>query len=439
MSEVRNIVRLANRLRWILGGMVSARVMAAIGCPLYAVLRGSGLEGKFDLLKVKSILVVRLDEIGDVVMTTPFLRELRRNLPDAWITLVVKPSIYNLVEICPYVNEVLTYDWSTPRLLRLFQRHWRALGLAAERLWRRRFDVAILPRWDTDYYHGTFVTYLSGARWRVGYSEKVTAYKGEHNKGYDSLLTHVLEDKAVKHEVMHNLDVVRFFGGEVLDDRLELWVDEQDEAFTREVLGGHGVQPSDCLIGLGLGAGASKRQWPIESYRELCSWLHQQYGARFLLIGGRGEEALGAKLEAMLGFEVLNLIGQTTLRQLASLLKRAALFVGNDAGPMHIASAVGIPVVELSCHQRSGTSYSANSPVRFGPWGNKNTVLQPDVSLPGCQGECVSNEAHCILGISVDRVIQAAAEMLSTLAASPGSRPVLDTDQKSVKCAVRGG
>ena len=106
-----------------------------------------------DLRRVRQVLVVRTDEIDDVVMSTPFLRELRRLLPAAWITLLVKPAVYNLVERCPYVHEVLTFDWSGSRYLEPFQRRWRALVLAHRHLWPGQFDMAILPRWDADYYY----------------------------------------------------------------------------------------------------------------------------------------------------------------------------------------------------------------------------------------------------------------------------------------------
>jgi heptosyltransferase-2 len=157
--------------KYILWWPASPKVTYFFGEPFFKLMGMRRNKHDLNLAQVEKVLIVRLDEIGDVVMTTPFLRELRRNLPDAWITLVVKPAVYNLVERCPYVNEVLVYDWNTKhRLLKPLQRHWRALQLAWKHLWKRRFDLAILPRWDVDSYHGSFVLYFSGAPWRVGYS-----------------------------------------------------------------------------------------------------------------------------------------------------------------------------------------------------------------------------------------------------------------------------
>jgi len=364
------------------------------------------------LSQVKRALVVRLDEIGDVVMTTSFLRELRRNLPEAWITLVVKSQIYNLVELCPYVNEVLTYDWKVKGRLVNLRRHGRALRLAWRHLWRHRFDLAILPRWDTDYYHGTFLLYFSGARWRVGYSENVIDRKKSLNGGFDRLLTFPLNDNTLRHEVEHNLDVIRYLGGHVQDDRLELWMSKEDETFAERFLTKAGVKLDNLLVGLAPGAGVPKRLWPIDRFAQLGVWLQNVYGAQILVVGGPGEEPLGEELERALGTSMVNAVGRTTLRQMAALLKHCWLFVGNDAGPMHIAAAVGVPVVELSCHPRSGSPYSANSPLRFGPWGVSHMVLQPSNSRPPCVDECVADHAHCILSITVEQVKEAVAEQL---------------------------
>ena len=122
---------------------------------------------------------MRLDEIGDVVMTTPFLRELRRNLPGAWITLAVKPSLFNLVELCPYVNEVLTYEKELQKSVAfaLLRHHWRDIKSAVAFSRKQPYDLAIVPRWDTDYYNASYLAYFSGAPWRIGYSESVTECK----------------------------------------------------------------------------------------------------------------------------------------------------------------------------------------------------------------------------------------------------------------------
>ncbi len=358
------------------------------------------------------MLIVRLDEIGDVILTTPFFRELRRNLPDAWITLVVKPEVYNLVEICPYVNEVLTFNPKFTGPLPIVRRNWRLFWFALHHLWRRRFDLAILPRWDTDFYHATYLLYFSGAPWRVGYSEKVNEGKKHRNKGYDYLLTCQLSNGRSKHEVEHNLNVIRYLRGLIRDQKTELWINAKDEEFAKRILDENGIASNDLLICLAPGAGAPKRVWPANRFLELGKTLHEEYKAKFLIVGSAREKELGKKLEHLLSPFALNMVGQTTLRQLTALLKCCRLYIGNDTGPMHIAGAVNVPIIGLSCHPKSGSSLSPNSPKRFGPWKVKHVIIQPEKPLAPCTKECIANEPHCIKAVTVEEVKRAVEMML---------------------------
>ncbi len=360
---------------------------------------------------MKRVLVIRPDEIGDVVMNTPFLRELRHNLPDAEITLLVKPVAYNLMELCPYVNEVLTFEctrWHTWKLQYFIQ----SFQFARRHLWMQGFDIAIMPRWDTDHSSATFLSYFSGTPLRLGYSEKVNVDKKQLNRSFDRLLTHVLQDSSLKHEVEHNLDVIRFLGGKVKDDKLELWYAEKEVSFANDLLRNKGVESNDLLVAICPGAGAPKRQWPLPFYIELCQWLQKEYHARLIIIGGPGEEILGEELQRELGTSIINVVGKVTLRQMAALVKQCSFYVGNDTGPMHIAAALDIPIVELSCHPTTGSPFSSNSPRRFGPWKVKHVIVQPVHPTRPCLNECIAFKSHCIREITVGYVKEAITEQI---------------------------
>ena len=350
------------------------------------------------------ILVVRPDRIGDVVLSSSFLRELRRTFPHAWITLIVRPSVYGLVELCPYVNEVLRYDGEAQGRFWRLRLHARALALCWNFLWKRRFDLAILPRWDADFFHSTFLAYWSGARRRVGFSENVSSAKKKINKGYDRLLTDAVEDCEVKHELEHNLDWIRYLGGEVVDRSPELWIGPEDRAFADEFLRGHGIHPGDFMIGLGPGSRAPKKEWPRDRFAELGKWLQERFQARILLLGGAKEKSLGVDLSERIGLACLNAAGQMTLRQSAALLERCSFYIGNDSGPAHMAAAAGIPLVVFSCHPENGPDASFYSPVRIGPYSSNCTIIRPKNFRPPCEGSCAADRPHCILGISLHSV-----------------------------------
>jgi ADP-heptose:LPS heptosyltransferase len=386
------------------------------------------VEQVADLRVADRVLVVRLDEIGDVVLTTPLLRELRHNAPRAWVTLVVSPKTRNLVEFCPYVNEVLVFDWRVNGRLARLRRHARAMVFARRHLWRR-FDLAMVPRFGADYYDATFLSFFSGAAWRVAYSEHLNEVKARLNRGYDRLLTQALDGTGAKHQVEWNLNFLQLLGGEVNDSRLELWLTEDDRAFAKKILAAHGMQEGELLIAFAPGAGASRRCWPLERWIELGRRLMREFAFRLVLVGSESESELGTRIESALGSAVINLVGHATLRQTSAILEHCSLTVSNDSGPMHLAAAAGSAVVEISCHPRGGDPNHGSSPAHFHPWGVPYVVLQPEPAIPPCTGSCNSSVPHCILGIEVETVKQAVREMLSrTCVSSPERRETANAD-----------
>lgn len=375
------------------------------------------MEGNsIELSKIKNVLVIRLDGIGDMVMTSPFLRELKRNLPDSHINLLVSQNVYNLVELCPYVNEVGVYDGHLIKgRLKNARRCWNAFKFGRQHLRKQRFDMAVLPRWDVDYYHGAVLAYFSKACWRVGYSKNSTPKKESFNPHIDRLFTHAINNDAVKHEVEHNLDIIRFLGGVVQDEHLELWLGPDDEAFAEKLLNSHGVKRSDLLIALGPAARAGRRRWPLENFVQLGCWLQRQYQARLVIVGGEGEENVGRELEQKVSSYVVNVVGITTLRQTCAVLKRCDLFIGNDTGSMHLAAAANRPIVEISCHPKFGWPVHANSPVRFRPWGVRQVILQPEKAVKPCTQACTALSPHCIVAVTVEQVKKASTTLLSAV------------------------
>lgn len=147
--------------------------------------------------------------------------------------------------------------------------------------------------------------------------------------------------------------------------------------FAEQVLKYHGVHDDDTIIVFCLGAGTPKRMWPLLDFAELGAWLKRKYHVRILILGGLREKSLGQQLEQQLGKMIINVVGKATLRQTGAFLKRCHLYVGNDAGPMHLAVAAGVPVIEISCHPLDGSQWHPNSPKRFGPGSAASCVATP--------------------------------------------------------------
>lgn len=394
-------------LKSLHGSVFHPRTILLLGDPIYGLTRGS--RRVLPLAEVRSVLIVRPDAIGDVVLMSPLLRELRRNLPRAHITLVVQPRVYNLVERCPYVDEVLAYRHPSRGYLHAVDSLGRAFALSAGRLWSRRFEMALVGRWDHGPYGASLLAYFSGACHRIGFATLDVSRRERGPEGL--LLTDVIYDDGAypgeqRHEVNRNLEPLRLLGGSVVADALEVWTDSEDEAFARRLL------DDGEWIAMVPGASGGKRLWPVGRYREVADGLVGSHGAGVLILGGPEHRALGESIREGLGGRVVNVCGEATLRQSAALLGRCRLYVGGDTGPMHIAAARGVPVVEISCHPQGGRRDGVNSPARFGPWRVPHCILQPERAAEPCTSSCRAAEPHCILGITTSRVMEAAHVLL---------------------------
>ena len=367
----------------------------------------------FDRSKIRRILLVRLDMLGDFVLNSPLLRELRREFPCAKITAVVNEAVLNLCETCPYVDEVIPFRYQKSGFLRVFILPLRAYRFARRMLSAERFDLAILPRRDADMGFATFIAYFSGARWRLGFASHVNKYKMRVNNRFDQLLTHVIPEDALReHEVEHNLAVLRPLGGIASDDRTELWVTSLDESYAEQVFRSHSVAARFPVFCICPSPGNSElKQWPITSYAEVCMELVRRYSGTIVILGAPGEEPLGRLIEQRLPAKVINLIGKTTLREMAAVIKRCDLFIGNDAGPLHIAAAMGAPVIGIygsSCHHR------------FGPWKQDAVVSRELLCSPCSQGDlydrcwaCVFDVPRCLTELGVPQVLRKIEEVQS--------------------------
>lgn len=362
---------------------------------------------KNNKISVNNILIIRLDEIGDVVMTTPFIRELKRNFPKANITLIVKPQIYNLVELCSYVDKVLTFNRYSGRF-GYFINILKAYIYSKTYLKNKKFDLCIIPRWDTDVYGASYLSYFSKAKRRITYSECVSAMKSIENKGFDGFFTDVITKTEHLHEVERNLDVIRFLGGKIFNENLELWISKEDYKSTSNIIDKQKINILFCPS-----AGSKRREWDIDKYCEVLNLLNEKFNFKLIVLGDikNTSKVLQNLKEKYIG-EVIDLVGKTTLRETVALMQAADIFIGGDTGPMHIAAACKIDGVVISCHPKNGDINHGNSPKRFGPWQSPLVVLQPEYGLEDCRDGCNKDYAHCINQITVNEVYQKLEKIL---------------------------
>ena len=216
---------------------------------------------------VENVLVVRLDAVGDMILTSGFLRELRTNFPQARITLVCSPFVYPTVELCPYVNEILTFDKDSldRRFPVMFE---KLVDFCREHFWHRRFSFAFSPQWGSDNLPSLFMAWLSGARERIGYGfNPYTSWGAEVSVEVamrdNFLLTkNIVAPREAVAEIAKHFYLLSAVGLEINKDNTELFFGAGDYLRAQELL--QEIAPTCKKVALGIGAGFGSRQYPVE-------------------------------------------------------------------------------------------------------------------------------------------------------------------------------
>jgi heptosyltransferase-2 len=346
------------------------------------------------------IIVIRVDNIGDVVLSSSFLRSLRAQAPGAHISLVVKPDVFNLAETCPYIDEVLIYDWPKDTCFGAIRQVIYPWRFAAKRL-QDRFDIVFVPRRGEDIRGGHLLAYLSRAPVRIGSSER--------GNRAAALLTHGVGTSRPVHEVEYNMSLLPATDQPESGPRLEVWVTDEDRAWAEQALGKGPADRNPRWIAVAPGAASAHKQWPAEAFALLSKRLIVEQDSSVVILGASADRTAGKVIGMVGGDRVLDLTGRTTLRQAAAILGRCDLLVSNDSAPVHMAAACGTPVVVLSCQKDGADPAGTDSSARFRPWNVKHLVLHPTNMLPPCLVTCNARESHCIRTISVEKVLEAAA------------------------------
>lgn len=338
-----------------------------------------------DKAKVKKVLLVRTDRIGDVLLSTPIIKAARYAFPKAHIAFMVRPYTSQIVIGSPYLDEVVIYDKYG------IYKGWLASVRFASILRKKRFDLALILH-PTNRAH--IVTFLAGIPARIGYRKKC---------GF--LLTEAIEDRKCfgkKHEIEYNFDLARLAGIEPVGKDLLMPVKEEDERAIDSIFREAGLSSRDNLVAIHPGASCPSKRWPSERFAEVGDRLSQTYHLLVIIVGGPNDEPQAKDVEGRMRRESINLCGSLSLSRLAALIRRCKLFITNDNGPMHIASAVGTPVVAIFGRKQPGLS-----PTRWGPTGANDVVLHKDVGCQVCLAHNCQKQFKCLKAITVDEVLGA--------------------------------
>ncbi len=308
----------------------------------------------------KRILVVRTDRVGDVVLTIPALTLIRKNYPKSHIAVLVAPATKDIVNGHPDIDEVIVYDKDYEH--KGIFGFWKMKNL----LQSKKFDVTMV-------YHTkqrtNLLCFLAGIPRRIGY----------HNQKYGFLLTDKIFDdrpQGIRHESEYCLEILKQLGLSI-DDQCPMPympIKEQARQWVKQFYKTNNIEEKDRLIAIHPGGSDYTKRWPREKFAELINQMGEKYPYLYVLVGSKEVEKIARTIQSLAKVPLINAVGQTSIAQLAALLERCQLLISNDSGPVHVATAVGTPVISIFGQRRRGISVT-----RWHPLGSKDIAIEKEI------------------------------------------------------------
>ncbi|MGD1278750.1 MAG: lipopolysaccharide heptosyltransferase II [Tepidisphaeraceae bacterium] len=328
------------------------------------------------------VLIIKPSAIGDIVHALPALARLRRLWPAAKLSWLVTPSCAALVQNHPMIDEVILFHrrrwaqgWYNPMAL------WELVRFIRD-LRRRRFDLVI------DFqglFRSALAALASGAPRRIGFSNAREGAVFFYTDGVDC-------SWELDHAVERYLKIAAALG--CTDGAVEfpLAIDEADRDYIRSLI------PGEASFAVLLpGANWPTKRWPVQRMAALVEPLRSRFGLETVVVGSRSDAAMTRQIPA-----TYDLTGKTNLRQLAALLERASLVIANDTGPMHIAAALGRPLV---------SPYGPTNPRRTGPFGRMDSVIRLDLPCSPCLSRRCSHQS-CMQWLPTEAILRLAQQQI---------------------------
>ncbi|TAK05878.1 MAG: lipopolysaccharide heptosyltransferase II [Candidatus Manganitrophaceae bacterium] len=328
----------------------------------------------------REILVIKPSSLGDIIDALPAVGAIRRRYPSARISWLVKSEWAAVLQGHPFIDEVIAVPFS-----------WRAVPRLIQAVRRRPFDLVVDLQ---GLLRSALLGAATGASLRIGFS---AAREGASRFYTDR----VAVPEGIVHAVDRYREVARALGCEVSRVDFGFPASEEAAAGIDRLLTGFGLSASAPFIVIHPTARWESKKWVPARFAELADWLIREKKNPIVFVGSKGEREEGNRIVQQMKQPAINAAGRTTLPELAELIRRAECFICNDSGPMHLAAAVGTPVVAL---------FGPTDPRKIGPYGAGHQVIRKGISCDGCHRNRCVRENECMRAISVEEVIKKISE-----------------------------
>ena len=338
--------------------------------------------------KVKNILVRGTNWIGDVIMSLPAVSSVRHTFPHAKITVLAKPWVAQLYRACPDVDDVIVFQ--SPGI---HDGIGGKIRLAAQ-LRKGNFDLAVLLQ---NAIEAAIIAWLARIPLRAGYNSDCRGL----------LLTHsVKRTREIRkiHQIGYYLEMVEALGFEASGRNINIVPGNDYPPAAKKILTEHNIKERDTLIGIAPGASyGPAKMWFPERFAAVADKLANEFSARIILFGSAGDRERTDQVQQYSKNTMINLAGETTLKEVIGLISECNLFISNDSGLMHLAGALDIPLIAI---------FGSTNPTTTSPAGRKSVVIYKDVSCSPCLKEVCPTDFRCMDLIGIDDVYDAAKNIL---------------------------
>lgn len=348
--------------------------------------------------ETKNILCIRLDTLGDVLMTTPAMRAIKAGLPDRKLTLLTSQAGAPIGSLIPEVDATIIYEapWMKAIVPGIDPKQDFEL---VDKLYRLGFDAAVIfTVFSQNPLPSALMAYLAGIPLRLAHCRENPYH----------LLTHWVPETdhrgqaQIRHEVRRQLDLVGSVGFQAQDDRLSLQISESAIRKAYGKLNAIGLEMDQPWLVMHPGASAASRRYPPQHFAAAAQRLADEYGFQILFTGIDSEKELIESIRMEMRADSVSLAGRLSIEEFSALLSLAPLLISNNTGPVHIASAVGTPVVDL---------YALTNP-QHTAWKVPHRILFYDVPCKFCyKSTCPMGHHDCLRLVSPDAVIEAAISL----------------------------
>lgn len=342
----------------------------------------------FSTLQASRICIIKPSSLGDIVQALPVLAALRERFPRARLSWVANRAYAPLLRPISLLDEVIEFDRDKYRPPGIESA--RAFVAFLSSLAERKFDLAIDLQ---GLMRSGIMAWGTRAARRIGLASA--------REGASLFYSDIVDDLPLEQgAVPRYWRLVQAFGAGALEKSYPLELSREERRWASDRLAGL-PRP---ILGINAGARWETKRWPAERFAQAARALGPEFGGSFVVLGGPGEEAVANAVVQRLAGSVINLCGQTSLRQLAAVLESCDALLTNDSGPMHLAAAVGIRVVAI---------FTCTSPERAGPFGTGHQIVQTSIDCRASYLKCC-DRMDCMKELTSDRVAPVLVELLST-------------------------